>query len=108
MATALSFSFNFSSSGSVDLCDTELRCERDTRMGSGVIELTKNEINGNVLSVGRASYARPVMLWDDASGEVASFSSSFTFQIKPKNSSDDHFGLCNFTTAASMPPAMNG
>ncbi|KAI5003949.1 hypothetical protein ZWY2020_031192 [Hordeum vulgare] len=100
MATALSFSFNFSSSGSGDLCDTELRCERDTRMGSGVIELTKNEINGNVLSVGRASYARPVMLWDDATGEVASFSSSFTFQIKPKNSSDDHFGLCNFTTAA--------
>ncbi|XBI60990.1 hypothetical protein VPH35_041851 [Triticum aestivum] len=99
LATALSFSFNFSSAGSGDLCDTELRCERDTRMGSGFIELTKNEKDGNILSVGRASYTRPVTLWDDATGEVASFSSSFTFQIRPKNNSDDHFGLCNFTTA---------
>ncbi|XBI23318.1 hypothetical protein VPH35_048591 [Triticum aestivum] len=100
LATALSFSFNFSSSGSGDLCDTELKCERDTRMGSGVIELTKNENDANIFSIGRASYARPVTLWDNATGEVASFSSSFTFQIRPKNGSNDTFGLCNsnFTT----------
>ncbi|KAI5004775.1 hypothetical protein ZWY2020_032018 [Hordeum vulgare] len=103
LATALSFSFNFSNPGSDDLCDTELKCERDTRMGSGAIELTKNETQVNVFSVGRASYVRPLPLWDDATGEVASFSSNFTFQIRPQNTSDDHFGLCNpnFTTDSS-------
>ncbi|XBI60991.1 hypothetical protein VPH35_041852 [Triticum aestivum] len=103
LATALSFSFNFSNPSSGDLCDTELKCERDTRMGSGAIELTKNETQVNVFSVGRASYTRPLPLWDDATGEVASFSSNFTFQIRPQNRSDDHFGLCNpnFTTDSS-------
>ncbi|XBI14573.1 hypothetical protein VPH35_057144 [Triticum aestivum] len=103
LTTALSFSFNFSNPGSVDLCDTELKCERDARMGSGAIELTKNETRVNVFSVGRASYARPLPLWDDATGEVASFSSNFTFQIRPQNRLDDHLGLCdpNFTTDSS-------
>ncbi|XP_040257824.1 L-type lectin-domain containing receptor kinase IX.1-like [Aegilops tauschii subsp. strangulata] len=95
LATALSFSFNFSSPGSGDPCDTELRCERDAWMGSGAIDLTRNYIAANVFSVGRASYARPVPLWDDATGEAASFSSNFTFQIKPQNRSEDNFGLCN-------------
>ena len=103
LATALSFSFNFSSPGSGDLCDMELSCERDAWMGSGAIDLTRNYIAANVFSVGRASYARPVPLWDDATGEAASFSSNFTFQIRPQNRSDDHFGLCkpNFTTDSS-------
>ncbi|XBI23320.1 hypothetical protein VPH35_051898 [Triticum aestivum] len=95
LATALSFSFNFSSPGSGDLCDTELSCERDAWMGSGAIDLTRNYIAANVFSVGRASYARPVQLWDDATGEVASFSSNFTFQMKPQNRSEDNVGLCN-------------
>ncbi|XBI60988.1 hypothetical protein VPH35_041849 [Triticum aestivum] len=97
LATTLSLSFNFSSSSSGDLCDTELRCERDTRMGSGAIELTKNEIKANFFSIGRASYARPVPLWDNATGEVASFSSNFTFQIRLKNETDDRLRLCNLS-----------
>ncbi|XBI14571.1 hypothetical protein VPH35_057142 [Triticum aestivum] len=97
LATALSFSFNFSGSGSGDLCDTELRCERDTRMGAGAIELTKNEIKANFFSVGRASYARPVPLWDNTTGEVASFSSNFTFRIRLKNETDDRLRLCNLS-----------
>ncbi|XP_044345997.1 L-type lectin-domain containing receptor kinase IX.1-like [Triticum aestivum] len=96
LATALSFSFNFSdSSGSGDLCDTEVRCERDTRMGPGAIELTKNEIRDNLYSLGRASYVHPVTLWDNTTGEVASFSSNFTFQIRLKNETDGQLrGLC--------------
>ncbi|XBI23316.1 hypothetical protein VPH35_051895 [Triticum aestivum] len=97
LATALSFSFNFSSSGSGDLCNTGLRCERDTRMGSGAIELTKNEIKANFFSVGRASYSRPVPLWNNATGEVASFSSNFTFQMRLKNETDDRLRLCNLS-----------
>ncbi|KAM3345702.1 hypothetical protein ACQJBY_020287 [Aegilops geniculata] len=95
LATTLSFSFNFSGPGSGDLCETELRCERDAWMGSGAIDLTRNYNAANVFSVGRASYARPVPLWDDATGEAASFSSNFTFQIKPQNRSEDNVGLCN-------------
>uniref|UniRef100_A0A8R7VHB9 non-specific serine/threonine protein kinase n=1 Tax=Triticum urartu TaxID=4572 RepID=A0A8R7VHB9_TRIUA len=53
-------------------------------MDSGVIELTRNEIH-DFFSVGRASYTRPVPLWDKATGEVASFSSNFTFQIRPES-----------------------
>ncbi|RLM61749.1 hypothetical protein C2845_PM14G08120 [Panicum miliaceum] len=90
-ATSLSFSFNFSSSG--DPCDAELRCERDTHIGPGILELTKNEIRGDPFSVGRASYARPVPLWDNATGEIASFVTNFTFQIKPK--AEDFFLRCN-------------
>ncbi|KAI5004774.1 hypothetical protein ZWY2020_032017 [Hordeum vulgare] len=100
LATALSFSFNFSSPGSGDLCETELRCERDACMGSGAIELTRNDIVANIFSVGRASYARPVPLWDDITGEAASFFSNFTFQIKPQNRSEDNFGLCNMSFTA--------
>uniref|UniRef100_N1R3W1 non-specific serine/threonine protein kinase n=1 Tax=Aegilops tauschii TaxID=37682 RepID=N1R3W1_AEGTA len=99
LATALSFSFNFSSPGSGDLCNTELRCERDTSIGSGASDLTKNDIQANVFSVGRASYAQPVPLWDDATGEAASFSSNFTFHIRPKNDRPDNFGLCNNLSA---------
>ncbi|KAF7032469.1 hypothetical protein CFC21_043636 [Triticum aestivum] len=90
MATVLSFSFNFSSSG--DLCETELRCERDARMGSDAIELTKNELKANFFSVGRASYARLVPLCNNATGKVASFSSNFTL---PPNSVGENLALFN-------------
>ncbi|GJN12737.1 hypothetical protein PR202_ga31043 [Eleusine coracana subsp. coracana] len=92
-ATSVSFSFNFSSSG--DPCDVELRCERDTRIGPGWLELTKNEIRGDPFSVGRASYARPVPLWNNTTGELASFTSNFTFQIKPKN--ETFYRSCNMS-----------
>ena len=62
-------------------------------MGSGVLELTKNEIRGDPFSVGRASYANPVPLWDNATGELTSFTSTYTFQIKPKN--ETTFNTCN-------------
>ncbi|KAM3206598.1 hypothetical protein ACQJBY_061983 [Aegilops geniculata] len=106
LATALSFSFNFSSTSSADPCDTELRCERDTRMGSGAMELTKNEIRANLYSVGRASYTRPVLLWDNATGEVASFSSNFTFRIRPQNESFDQLRICDLNGSAGMGDGM--
>ncbi|KAL6598253.1 hypothetical protein ACP70R_046418 [Stipagrostis hirtigluma subsp. patula] len=93
-ATSLSFSFNFSSSG--DPCeDGRLRCERDTHIDSGVLELTKNDIfnTADVFSFGRASYMLPVPLWDRTSGELASFTSKFTFQIRPIN--ETYYRRCN-------------
>ncbi|KAF7092996.1 hypothetical protein CFC21_095435 [Triticum aestivum] len=108
LATALSFNFNFSSSNSGDLCDTELRCERDARMGSGAIDLTKNEVKANLYSAGRASYGCPVPLWDNATGEVASFSSNFTFQIRPQNETDEKFPgeKCDFNSSDGMGDGM--
>lgn len=95
LATSVEFSFNFSNPG--DPCDDGLLiCEHDTRKGSDVIELTKNEISGNAYSTGRASYPRPVPLWNKA-GEVASFVSNFTFQIKPK----DEIAICKCTCNTS-------
>ncbi|KAE8802402.1 L-type lectin-domain containing receptor kinase IX.1 [Hordeum vulgare] len=106
LATALSFSFNFSSSNSGDLCDMVLRCERDARMGSGVIDLTKNELKANLYSAGRASYGRPVPLWDNTTGEVASFSSNFTFQIRPQNETEEKFPKCDLNGTEGMGDGM--
>uniref|UniRef100_A0A0E0B280 non-specific serine/threonine protein kinase n=1 Tax=Oryza glumipatula TaxID=40148 RepID=A0A0E0B280_9ORYZ len=93
-ATSLAFSFNFSSSG--NLCGTaELRCERDASMSSDVLDLTKADNQGAVYNAGRASYSRPVPLWDNATGELASFSSNFTFQIRPIN--ETVYRFCNIT-----------
>lgn len=71
-----------------------------TRRAHGLrryIELTKNELKANFFSVGRASYARPVPLWNNATGEVASFSSNFTFRIRPKNETDENLRLCSLS-----------
>jgi hypothetical protein len=64
-------------------------------MGLGFLELTKNEVLGDPFSVGRASYARPVALWDNSTGELASFTSNFTFQIKPKD--ETTYQACNMS-----------
>ncbi|KAL6873738.1 hypothetical protein ACP4OV_013820 [Aristida adscensionis] len=93
-ATSLSFSFDFSRSG--DPCeDGRLRCERDAHMGSGVLELTRNEtdVSADMYSTGRATYPGAVPLWDSATGEVASFTSNFTLQIWPRN--ETPFSTCN-------------
>jgi hypothetical protein len=49
-----------------------------------MIELTRNGIssdtNGNQC---RVLYARPVSLWDAATAELASFTTTFTFKITP-------------------------
>uniref|UniRef100_UPI003BEF4C84 Seed leukoagglutinin n=1 Tax=Maackia amurensis TaxID=37501 RepID=UPI003BEF4C84 len=53
---------------------------------TGVLQLTRVE-NGQPqqYSVGRALYAAPVRIWDNTTGSVASFSTSFTFVVKAPN-----------------------
>nr|BAD09255.1 hypothetical protein [Oryza sativa Japonica Group] len=59
------------------------------------IELTKGK--GNNLSsggtMGRMVYTPPVQLWDAATGEVASFTTRFSFNITPKNKSNKGDGM---------------
>ncbi|TVU09208.1 hypothetical protein EJB05_42656, partial [Eragrostis curvula] len=89
-ATSLSFSFNFSVVATYCTESSDLTCAGDAHFydygTEKAIELTKNDISApNIHSVGRVWYARPVPLWDAATGEVASFNTSFTFKIKPSD-----------------------
>ncbi|XP_040383458.1 L-type lectin-domain containing receptor kinase IX.1-like [Oryza brachyantha] len=64
-------------------------------MVTDVLDLTKADNQGAVYNGGRASYSRPVPLWDNVTGELASFTSNFTFQIRPIN--ETVYRYCNIT-----------
>ncbi|WVZ64638.1 hypothetical protein U9M48_014132 [Paspalum notatum var. saurae] len=86
-AASLYFHFNFSNPASTCTApDAKLACSGDAyfHVPEKAIELTKNDISGpNNHSVGRLRYTQPMPLWDGTTGEVASFTTSFTFRIKP-------------------------
>uniref|UniRef100_A0ACD5TY93 Uncharacterized protein n=1 Tax=Avena sativa TaxID=4498 RepID=A0ACD5TY93_AVESA len=73
----LSFSFDFSSASSYRLDD--LRLEGDAALNGDLVDLTCNPIEYG--SSGRMSYNHPVPLYDNITGELASFVTSFTFGI---------------------------
>ncbi|XP_037456708.1 L-type lectin-domain containing receptor kinase IX.1-like [Triticum dicoccoides] len=52
------------------------------------LELTRNTRSAGIQdSVGRATYAHKVPLWSNATGEMASFTTTFSFQITPDKDS---------------------
>ncbi|RLN00719.1 hypothetical protein C2845_PM06G29290 [Panicum miliaceum] len=73
MAFSLSFDFDFSKQPSLSL-------QGGTKFEENAIELTEK---GSENSVGRASYLEPVAIWDKVSGELTSFTTTFSFQILP-------------------------
>ncbi|TVU09225.1 hypothetical protein EJB05_42675, partial [Eragrostis curvula] len=80
---ASSFAFNFSTI-STSPCGTDLVCWGNASFANQMIELTTNNIStgcGN--SLGRVWYANPVPLWDAATAELASFTTTFSFKITP-------------------------
>jgi hypothetical protein len=77
LAASVSFNLDFSTSDYA----SELNYSNDSYWAKPVIELTK-DAGG---SVGRVWYARPVPLWDRATRELASFNTTFSFQIKSVN-----------------------
>ncbi|KAI5002134.1 hypothetical protein ZWY2020_026784 [Hordeum vulgare] len=82
-ATPLSFSFNFSQPGGYDAQNFSFQGDAYYDSQSHMIELTKAGGSPNIQnSVGRALYAQPVPLWDAVTGELAQFTTSFTFEIK--------------------------
>jgi len=87
LAASLSFRFNFSDPDSTCTAqNAELACSGDAYFHSteNAIELTKNVMGDlNNHSVGRLTYTQPMPLWDGTTGELASFTTSFTFLIKP-------------------------
>ncbi|TVU09227.1 hypothetical protein EJB05_42677, partial [Eragrostis curvula] len=78
--SASSFAFNFSTPP----MSQDLQWRGDTFFANQMMELTTNDISSDGKdSRGRAWYARPVLLWDAATGELASFVTTFSFKITP-------------------------
>ncbi|CAD6255910.1 unnamed protein product [Miscanthus lutarioriparius] len=87
--SSVSFSFNFSNTTGDNPCGgLELRCYRDAHFDktTSAIELTKN-LRGEITnSQGRVWYKQPVRLWKESTGEVASFTTTFSFNLTPSDS----------------------
>ncbi|CAL5074763.1 unnamed protein product [Urochloa decumbens] len=61
---------------------SELKYSNDSHWANPVIDLTKDTRYDAITgSVGRVWYAQPVPLWDHATRELASFNTTFSFQI---------------------------
>ncbi|XBI84981.1 hypothetical protein VPH35_093190 [Triticum aestivum] len=110
-ASSLSFNSNFSLPRSYNPQDFIL--QGDAYFDSQMIELTKNEQSQeNHDSVGRVVYAQPVPLWDVATGKLATFNTTFSFQIKPEDGAVTGDGMAFFMghyPATSIPnPIENG
>ncbi|CAO2043487.1 unnamed protein product [Urochloa humidicola] len=101
--TSVSFSYNFSTPGAVT--NPDLKYISNATAGSDRIDLTKDA----TWSTGRVAYGLPVPLWDDT-GKVASFTSNFTFAIKPHNIIAQGDGMTFFvgTYPASLPEDSRG
>ncbi|XP_040382553.1 L-type lectin-domain containing receptor kinase IX.1-like [Oryza brachyantha] len=84
-------SFNYSNFGPDE--QKNIRLEGDAAFsadvsfsgdGGGWIDISANRLDGSIAhSRGRASYALPIPLWDRDTGEVASFTTRFSFDIYP-------------------------
>nr|XP_045086240.1 probable L-type lectin-domain containing receptor kinase S.7 [Aegilops tauschii subsp. strangulata] len=80
-AWPLSFSFDFSNTSNNRLQEQDLRLEGDAEKKDDLVDLTCNfgKPEKNEYCKGRMSYRDPVPLYDNSTGEVASFTTTFTF-----------------------------
>ncbi|XP_051211057.1 lectin beta-1 and beta-2 chains-like [Lolium perenne] len=77
----LSFSFDFTNTSKYRLQD--LRFEGDAALNGKLVDLTRNP-TADYCS-GRMSFNHPVQFYDNTTGEVASFSTTFTFAMNMPN-----------------------
>ncbi|CAN6338996.1 unnamed protein product [Urochloa humidicola] len=110
-AASLSFNLSFSQPQGPDLRQL-INFSRDAYFSPDTIELTRNSRDTNSRSsVGRATYAQKVPLWDGATGEMASFTTSFYFRISRDNGSYAGDGMAFFLgrpEPAGIPPNSTG
>ncbi|KAF9608244.1 hypothetical protein IFM89_008199 [Coptis chinensis] len=100
--------FNYPSFESVP---KNLILQGNASSASGHIQLTTNRRDAvSTDSVGRAVYAEAVHLWDSVSGEVADFTTHFSFVIKRLSSDYGADGLAFFLApnGSDIPPGSNG
>jgi hypothetical protein len=107
----LSFSFDFSNASSYDAGD--LRFEGNASVHGNLINLACDSFGQSVDGcTGRMSYNHPVPFHhdDDGTAAVASFSTSFTFVIKPDGEAAPGDGIAFFLSGypSSMPPNTDG
>ncbi|XP_062087301.1 L-type lectin-domain containing receptor kinase IX.1-like [Humulus lupulus] len=86
-----SLKFNFTKFQTKELKD--ITFQGDASAFNESLKLTKVDGQGISLhnSVGRASYSKPVQLWDKDTGEVTDFTAGFSFVIKA-NDTESRFG----------------
>jgi hypothetical protein len=76
----ISFSFDFTNKSSYN--GNDLHLEGDAIAGTNLVDLTCNSLDKSIGScMGRMSYNQSVPFYDEATGEVASFATQFTFKI---------------------------
>nr|CAB3502451.1 unnamed protein product [Digitaria exilis] len=98
-ATPLSFNYNFSTPG--DLTSADLRYISNATAAGDRVDLTED----TTWSTGCLAYGQPVQLWDDnGTGKVASFTSNFTFVIRPRNITAQADGMTFFVW--TYPPTL--
>ncbi|KAJ6302697.1 hypothetical protein OIU77_016727 [Salix suchowensis] len=104
-AGGLSFNFTGFSPG-----DPNITYEGNASSSAGgAIQLTTNRRDANLnLSSGRATYHRPMQLWDKASGNLTDFTTHFTFSIDSQNASTYGDGLAFFLGPEQLPPLFVG
>uniref|UniRef100_A0A2N9GZV7 Protein kinase domain-containing protein n=1 Tax=Fagus sylvatica TaxID=28930 RepID=A0A2N9GZV7_FAGSY len=84
-------SFNFTSFSSAD---SNITYERSAFPENQVIQLTEDKLT--LEAVGRATYYKPMHLWDKDSGNLTDFTTHFSFSIDSKNQSVYGDGLAFF------------
>uniref|UniRef100_A0A8R7VEG0 non-specific serine/threonine protein kinase n=2 Tax=Triticum urartu TaxID=4572 RepID=A0A8R7VEG0_TRIUA len=83
-AFSLFFDLNFSNQRD----GSSIAVDGDALVSTSWLELTKNTRDENIQSsVGRAWYDHKVPLWSSATGEMASFTTTFSFRITPDKDS---------------------
>ncbi|XP_059297048.1 L-type lectin-domain containing receptor kinase IX.1-like [Lycium ferocissimum] len=93
-----SLSFNFSS---FNPNDQNVTYQGDAYPANGAIQLTTNKLNRAInASIGRATYSKPLHLWDKASGNVTDFSTHFSFSINSQGRTRYGDGLAFFLAPA--------
>jgi hypothetical protein len=91
----VSFNFDFSAPGA--LTSPDLKYISNATATGDRIDLTKD----TAWSTGRVAYGLPVQLWDNT-GKVASFTSNFTFVIKPHNNTAQAWSSSHFLASVRL------
>ncbi|KAH7850614.1 hypothetical protein Vadar_000465 [Vaccinium darrowii] len=105
---ANSISFNLSN---FQTNDKYITYQGDALASDGVVQLTKNQEDSSLTSsAGRASYAYPIYLWDNITGNLTDFDTNFTVNGSSTNVQDVGDGLTFYLSAynAAIPINSSG
>lgn len=108
-ASCLSFDFDFSNASTFTLAD--FTTGGAAAFHGQLFDLTANAYNASLsFSVGQVAYAHPVPLRDNATGQVASFTTSFSFAINITEMNNKGDGMAFFLShyPSALPPNSEG